>query len=257
MKTNASQPELKSKISTLYIPCAILLLGMALYGHGFIQTLPYQLGPDEPQIHRMAIHLLTTGRLLNSYPPLRIAELTLEYRLLALVTPGDVAQPIYFVFGRYFSTLYGVLLLAFAYRAGRSLHSPAAGWAAALFLLAQPDAVHMAKLNKVDVFAWLFGMVTYVLAFMAIYRHKRQFVWLSMLAGLAAVLSKYTMLPTLIVPGLLLIYLVPRTPVARGVFAALVAIIIAISIWIFLKPPAALFNYFPAHSYPFDQPGPH
>lgn len=247
MGINGSPTELKSKISTLYIPCAILLLGMALYLHGFIQTLPYQLGPDEPQIHRLALHLLTTGRLLNSYPPLRIAELTLEYRLLDLVTPGDVAQPIYFVFGRYFSTLYGVLLLAFSYRAGRSLHSPAAGWAVALFLLAQPDTVQMAKLNKVDVFAWLFGMITCLLSFVAIFRHKPQLIWLAMLVGLASVSGKYTMLPILILPGLSLIFLVPRKPAAKAALAILAVIIIAISAWLFFKPPATLLNYFPAH----------
>lgn len=247
MGTNGSPPELKSKTSPLFIPCAILLLGMALYLHGFVQTLPYQLGPDEPQIHRLALHLLTTGRLLNSYPPLRLAEMTLEYRLLNLVTPGDVAQPVYFVFGRYFSTLYGVLLLAFAYRAGRSLHGPAAGWAVALFLLAQPDAVHLAKLNKVDVFAWLFGMMTCWLSFMAVFRHKPRLIWLALLAGFASVSGKYTMLPILIVPGLLFIFLVPRKPAVKGAFAILAAIIIAVSVWLFFKPPPALLNYFPAH----------
>ena len=221
---------------------ALLLAGTAIYLHGFVQTLPYQLEPDEPNIFRFTTHLLSTGRLLNSYPPLRVAELALEYRLLDLVTPGEVAQPVYFLVGRYFSLLYGLLLLSVTYQAGRHLHSRAAGLAAMLFLIAQPDAVHLVKLIKTDVFAWLFGMTAILLAFRTL-RGPRWLIAPAIGAGIAATLAKYTMLPVLLIPGLVLLFAVPRGRVARILLPLLALGVLAGGAYLILRPPEPLASF--------------
>ncbi len=222
----------------LGVSTLVLLLGMAIYLHGFVQTLPYQLEPDEPNVWIFAHTLNTAGHFRNLYPPLRIVELALEQRLLALITPpGQLAQPVYYVTGRYFSTLYGMLLLALAYQAGRQLHSRAAGLAAMLFLIAQPDALSLAKVMRVDIFAGLFGMLTLLLAFRAFRKDRRWLVAASLGVGVLAFLGKYSMLPILIVPGLLFILLFPRRPWLRAALAVMAVILVTGGLYVFFNPP--------------------
>lgn len=228
-----------------WLPALVLLLGMAIYLHGFVQSLPYQLEPDEPKIWIRVNALATTGKFIHVYPPLRLIELALEHRLLYLVTPPDsLAQPIYYVTGRYFSALYGMLMLALAYQAGRHLHSRAAGLATMLFLIAQPDAVHMGKLAKVDIFAWMFGMAALLLAFRVVEKERRWLIIPALLAGLAATASKYTMLPVLIVPGLVLLLFVPKTPLSRVIVVGAALLTVVGGIWLVLNPPGLLAKFF-------------
>lgn len=222
---------------------AVILLGTAIYLHGIEQTLPYHLDPDEPGIYHFAMHLLTTGHLYNEYPPLRVIELALEFALLDFVTPGDVPQPTHFVVGRYFTVLYGVLLLAVTYQTGRQLHNRATGLAAVLFLMAQPDAVHLTKIFKTDNFAWLFGMMTLLLTFRVVRKGHRWLMLPAFLAGMAATGAKYTMLPILIVPSVVLITYVPQKPLTRVVAAVLAAVGLGIGIALVIHPPTSLANF--------------
>jgi hypothetical protein len=223
---------------------AVLLGAMALYLHGFVQTLPYQLEPDEPNLWLRANALVTRGEFISFYPPLRLIEMALEHRLLYLITPaGRLAQPVYYVTGRLFSTLYGLLLLSLTYQAGRHLHSPAAGLGAMLFLIAQPDAARLAKLMKVETFAWMFGMAALLLTILAIRKGPRWLIWPALLAGLAATLSKYTMLPVLIVPGLALVGVLPRSNLARALGMLAAAALVAAGVLIMLHPPPPIESF--------------
>jgi hypothetical protein len=230
--------------STIWLLAAIiLLLGFALYEHGIVQALPYQLDSDEPQIFNFVTYLLRTNRLYNTYPPLRIVEMSLEYRLLDLLTPGPLTQPPFFLAGRYFSTFYLLVLLSLTYQAGRHLHSPAAGIGAMLFLIAQPDAAHVAKLIKVETFAWMFGMAALLLAFRLLRKGPRWLIWPALLAGLAATLSKYTMVPVLIVPGLVLVGVLPRSSLARALSILAAAALVAAAVLILLHPPPLIESF--------------
>lgn len=149
-------------LSILLAATVALLLGMGLYTRGFAR----QFEPDEVLLFRRhVIYTADTSNLRDPYPPLRIAEMALEYHMLNLVTPSQVDQPIYYLCKRYFSVLYGVLLLAASYQAGRHLHSHAAGLAAMVFMIAQPEAIY---------YAWLLGMITLRLAFRSITRQSRR-----------------------------------------------------------------------------------
>jgi hypothetical protein len=224
---------------------AVLLGAMAVYLHGFLQTLPYQLEPDEPNIWLWANALVTRGEFTSWYPPLRLIEISLEHRLLYLITPpGQLAQPVYYVTGRLFSVLYGLLLLSLTYQAGRRLHSPAAGIAAMLFLIAQPDAARLAKLMKVETFAWMFGMAALLLTFLAIRKGPRWLIWPALLAGLAAAASKYTMGAVLIVPGLALIFVLPRNNRIRALAALAAAAVVVAGVLIVLHPPPPIESFF-------------
>lgn len=239
MKTPAMLPTMVS----------VLLVGVAVYLHGFLAALPYQLEPDEPNIWLFANRFNTTGSFYDPdnffpYPPLGLLEVALEHRLLQAITPaGRLEQPVYYVMGRYFSVLYSTLMLAFTFQAGKRLHSPAAGIAAMLFLAAQPDAVYMTKLIKVDNTAWMFGMLSLLLSIYTARSGKR--VWLigAFLAALAATATKYTMLPIFAIPGLALILFVPKTSQMRVGIAGSVTLVLALGVALVLAPPPPLRDF--------------
>jgi hypothetical protein len=234
-----------SQRPTRWLPVlvALLLLASAMYLRGFVHVLPYHLDPDEPNIWRLANHLKTTGRLASVYPPLRIADLALQFKLMDLLASGLSTQTAQFVVGRVSTILYTLLLLAVTYQAGRHLHSPAAGLAAMLFLLSQPDLFRLTKVFRVDNFAWLCGMTALLLTFRAVGRDRRRLILPAFIAGVAATLSKYTMLPVLIAPALVLMLYVPRTPLARGLVIGLAVLALAGGLLLVLSPPPLVADF--------------
>jgi hypothetical protein len=226
-----------------FLVALLLLLGAAIYSRGFVGVLPYQLHSDEPRIYQFGVYLYDTGTFMNRYPPLRVAELALEFWMLDLVTPGGASQMMRFLVARYFSILYGVLTLAVAYRAARALHSPAAGLAAMIFLIAQPDAYRFAKVFKVDNLAWLAGMLALCLSLITARKPRWWAISLAVVAGIAAVLGKYTMVPILIPAGVVLLLYVPRTPRARLLLIGLVAGVVAVGTWVLFHPPTFFMNF--------------
>lgn len=239
---NSALPQRGNRLSYLLI-VAVLIFGMTIYARGFVELLPYHLNADEPNIYRYVLYLMENGRLLDSYPPVRLFELAGEFILLDLVTPGNASQVARFVTGRYFTILYGVLLLAVTYQAGRQLHSAPAGLAAAIFMIAQPNAYRMAKIFKVDNFAWLLGMAAILLCFYAVRQQKRRWLWAALAAVALSTIAKYTMAPLFILPGLLFILMYPRTHPERFVIYLIAGIIVVAGLYIALNPPPVIDVY--------------
>ncbi len=231
----------------MLLPLAALLLGMVLYLHGFVQTLPYQLEPDEPNLWLFAESFLNTNQLFArefAYPPLGVIGLALQHRLIYWITPdGRLEMEVFYVFGRVFSTLRGVLLLAVVYQVGRQLHSRAAGVAAMLFLAAQPDAIGMAKVLKVDNLAWLWGMVSLAFAYGAVFTKRNSWLVYSVIAGVLATAAKYTMLPVLVVPGLVITLYMPRSWAVRGLLIAALILSLGLGVSIVVNPPPLLTDF--------------
>ncbi len=210
-----SLPAARCAALSRVMAVAILLLSATLMLHGIVQTLPYQLNPDEPVVFNLAEWFRTLGELSNYSRP-RIILLTGQHILLNLVTPGQVDQPVYFFFGRVSNVWIGLLLLAATYQAGRWLHSRAAGLAAMTFLAAQPDAVTFAKTLKTDNLSWLLGMLCLLGCAYALRAGRRTPLLLAALAGAVAVYNKYTMLPLLLLPAFLLAAWAPRRSLWRA-----------------------------------------
>ncbi len=138
--------------------------------------------------------------------------------MLRTITPsGQFAPQLYYLFGRYFSTLYGMILLAVTYQAGRRLHSQAAGFSAMIFLIAVRDTITFSKLLKTDMLAWTLAMVAILLAIRAMTRQKRSLLAAAFGIGLLATAAKYIMLPVLLIPGLVALIVLPRTVPMIGI----------------------------------------
>lgn len=229
---------------SVWLLVGVLLIAAAMYLHGMVATLPYQLDPDEPNIWRWANRYTTSGVLFEDgyfYPPLGVMTTALQHRLLYLITPpGQLQQPVYYVTGRVFSMLYSILMLSMVYQAGRHLHSRAAGIAAVLFLIPQPEAVYWSKLLRVDTLAWLLGMISLMCSYRVVSAEKRWLLIPAFVAGALASAVKYTMFPVLMVPTLLIFLFVLRTQAVRKV--AIVTAMLGLTgvLLVIVNPPTLL-----------------
>ncbi len=225
---------------TLGIMLLLLLIAAALHSTSLLHQLPLRFNPDEPNIWRYVNHIRTTGTFFNFYPPLRLLDLSWQFLMLDVISGGTSSQQTQFVFGRISTFFYTVLLLAVTYRAGATLYGRAAGVAAAVFLLAQPQVVSLTKVFKVDNFAWVMGMLTLAIVFSAVCSGDRRLLVVAFIAGVAAGLAKYTMSVVLLAPGLVLIIWVPRQNWLR--YSLMVAAVIAafVVLGLLVSPPPPL-----------------
>jgi hypothetical protein len=219
---------------------ALLMGGGAIYLRGFIHTLPYHFNPDEPQIYLFVDHLLTTGNLQNSYPPLRIIGLSVEFWLLDLITPGGATEMTRYIFGRVSTILYVLILMAATYQTGRQLHSSAAGLAAMAFLIAQPQVVRNSKVFLVDSFAWMLGMMGLAVLFYGMQHENRRLLLPALLLMTASTFAKYTMIEIFIVAGVALVGWFPRTPLERTVIYSMIAAVLVAGILVAIFPPPVI-----------------
>ncbi len=221
----------------------VLLLAAVLHITELSHMLPYHLEPDEPNIWIFANHFKTTGQLYNTYPPLRVIELAVEFWLLDRISPDGATLVVQYFFGRASTVWYTLLLIALAYQVGRHLHSPAAGVAMMLFFVAQPQVVHMSKIFKVDTAAWALGMLALLFSILTIRTGRRWLILPALIAGIMATAAKYTMLSILLVPGFVLLLYVPRTWLLRGILIGLVAALLFLGLWLVLTPPNSLTEF--------------
>ncbi|NDJ54972.1 MAG: glycosyltransferase family 39 protein [Chloroflexi bacterium] len=221
-------------------PVALLLLiGAGLYIWGTSGILPFHLDPDEPNVYLFAREVVETGRLpLNLYPPLRVVDLAILHQLIDMVTPDHVGtQSAQYFLARIGSSLYGLLILALAYRIGSELHSRAAGIAALIFLAVQPQMIFFTSLARADVIGWVFVMVTIWLSVRAVQRERPTLLWLALLSSLLAFLGKYNLLTIAILP-LALMAVIPKKTSSQRLLAWGTVILAAGSALVILFGPS-------------------
>jgi hypothetical protein len=210
----------------ILVVVALALGGLALRAGGLDWQLPYQLDPDEPVLFLSAAQIRATGKqtLKPGYPPLYMLELAAQQAVTESVSGGPPLQRQQFYLGRLLSSLNAVLLVAIAYQCGRLLAGPTAGALAALFMAVEPASAELGRLIRADTLAWLLSLAALALAFRAANRPSRagdRTLAGAFFLGALAVLAKYSMLPVLAAPAIVLLRrLVPNALARAGLLAA-------------------------------------
>lgn len=238
----------------LLVVVLILLAAAALYFHGIVQILPYHLDADEPNIWLFANYLMNHGHLLNNYPPARIITLSIWFRILDWITPGAPTQTAQYMFARVATVWYTLLLLALTYQVGRLLLNRAAGAAASLFLMAQPDLVYFSKMVRVDGIGWVAAMLSILLTIIAVRSRRHWLILPAILTVGVATAGKYTLLPVIIFPGLALILTVPRRWEVRAALLVLAVLTVTGGMLMLRYPPPIVIGLLSFHRRPLYQP---
>lgn len=227
------------RINELIAFAAILLLALAIRLQGINFGLPAQIHPDEPVLFLTARELNETGGINQagnpigySYPPLFVRLLQYEQKVIRLIGGEEATQAFYFLWGRATSVLFSVLTVYFGILLTRRFLGAIGGFLCGTFLAVNPLLSEHARLMTVDSTVTFLIILTIFLSLLAIEKGTRKWSFFGLAVALAAVATKYSALPVLLVP--LLSQIIPNVRRKKRIIGIITASFLVIGLTIFL-----------------------
>ena len=214
----------------------IVIAALTLRGAGVGFALPYFVDPDEPHRYGFTLALQKDGSFGETrgrgYPPGFLALWIIEQKLIDVLAGPETPVVTDYRVARAVNAILGSTAVLLAALIARSLAGPGAGLIAALVIAVHPSFVATSSLTSPDTPYTTAALLS--LWLMLIARNPIRFglIQISLIAALAAFLTKYQALPLVGLPFLVMCFFGRRNPRLVRHLTAAAILTVGVALWL-------------------------